>query len=159
MTSTDLQILDGPALRDLGVPEPWSFGRIDHVRFGELDALGHVNHTSYLGWFEALRVHWFAARGLSSYSPGDPRIVLRQINAEYLAEVRFGAPYIVTCRARELRTTSFTKDYAVFSGGRLVTTGRAVIVLLTPDGSAKLPLTAAQRETLITQEGAVPAAI
>lgn len=33
------------------------------VRFYELDPYGHVNHATYLQYFEAARVHWLSAVG------------------------------------------------------------------------------------------------
>lgn len=33
------------------------------VRFYELDPYGHVNHATYLQYFEAARVHWLAEMG------------------------------------------------------------------------------------------------
>lgn len=35
------------------------------VRFYELDPYGHVNHATYLQYFEAARVHWLAEMGQS----------------------------------------------------------------------------------------------
>ena len=91
-------ILDPDDLRARGVPEPWAFGVADAVRFGEIDALGHVNHAAYFTWFEAARARYFVERGVSDYGPGAPRLVLRHAQAEYLAEMRLHEPYIVTVR-------------------------------------------------------------
>ena len=38
-------------LRAAGIPDPWTYGQADRVRFYELDALNHVNNTAYLRWF------------------------------------------------------------------------------------------------------------
>lgn len=46
-------------LRAAGVPDGWSFGMADIVRFHELDALNHVNNVAYFRWFETLRIPYF----------------------------------------------------------------------------------------------------
>ena len=38
------------------------------VAWGELDALGHVNHTVYLRWFENARFGWFERVGIAALS-------------------------------------------------------------------------------------------
>ena len=69
-------ILDRDALAARGLSAP--FGWADSVRFGELDALGHVNNIVYLAWFETVRMRYLAARGLTAYRPEDPTFVLRR---------------------------------------------------------------------------------
>ena len=83
--TTYLTPLDISALRGLGIPEPWVFGQADRVRFYEIDALGHVNNTAYLRWFETVRVGWFSEYGFSDYGPDDPTFVLRAITCDYFA--------------------------------------------------------------------------
>ncbi len=148
--------LNEAALRSFGIPAPWSYGRADRTRFGELDALAHINNTAYLRWLETFRIHYFRDYGISSYGPDDPRIVLRRIEADYLAEMLLEEDYIVTGRTREIRTTSFTMDYAIFSGGTLRCTSSAVLVLLEADGT-KRPLSPDIRQTLIARDGATEA--
>jgi acyl-CoA thioester hydrolase len=67
--------IDAPGLRALGIPAPWAFGLADRVRFAEIDALGHVNNTAYLTWFESFRLPYLKARGVTDYGPESPRLV------------------------------------------------------------------------------------
>ena len=146
--------LDTPALRALGIPDPWTFGIADRVRFYELDALNHVNNTAYLRWFETLRISYFAAYDLSHYRPDDPQMVLRRASADYIAPMHLGESYVVTGRTTSFRSSSFVMAYAVFAEGDLRATGEAVIVSLDHDGKTKRPLTEAMRATLKTRDGA-----
>lgn len=141
-------------LRDNDVPEPWSYGFADRVRFGELDVLGHVNNTAYLRWFENLRIHYFREYGISDYTGKPPKIVLRNIGLDFKAEVKLNDTYIVTGRTVEMRSSSFTMHYGVWVAGRLTTTGHAVIVTLNDDNS-KRPLSDALKQTFATRDGAV----
>lgn len=141
-------------LRKFAIPEPWSFGTADRVRFGEIDALNHVNHTAYLSWFESFRILYFREYGISDYSPGSPRIVLKSIAAEFLKEMTMEQDYIVTGRTVSFRNTSWVMEYGVWTELGLQATGRSVLVQLEPDGGAKRPLSAAVRETLMARDGA-----
>ena len=151
--------LDGPALRALGIPEPWTFGLADRVRFGEIDALGHVNNTAYLRWFESFRLPYLQARHVTDYGPDSPRLVLKRASCDYMAEMFQGMDYIVTGRARALRTTSFTMDFAVWlpdpSGARQTAAGEAIVVLLNRHGPGRYPIPETARHALQTLDGAV----
>jgi acyl-CoA thioester hydrolase len=146
--------LSGEGLRAVGVPEPWTFGHADRVRFYELDALNHVNNTTYLRWFETLRVLWFFDRGITQYRPEDPTFVVRSLSCDYHAPLFLNDDYIVTARCESFRRTSFRKVYAVWSGGRLCTGGSAVIVKTDAAGARSVPLSEAERAVLVARDGA-----
>lgn len=156
MTELSLHpFLDAAALRARDIPAPWTVGMADTVRFGELDILGHVNNTAYLQWFETFRVSYFQAYGIADYLAGEvPRIVLRQVGVDFLAEMKLGDSYTVTGRTVEMRRTSFRMEYGVWSGGTLRATGWAIIVTL-DDGGTKTPLSEAMRATFTDRDGAV----
>jgi acyl-CoA thioester hydrolase len=150
--------LDAPALRALGIPAPWSFGLADRVRFSELDAIGHVNHTAYLRWFESFRLPYLRARHVTDYGPTSPRLVLREVRCTYLAEMGMDLDYIVTGRTSRFRTTSFTMDFAVWLPGTQATCtaeGTAGVVLLNRDAPGRYPIPDAGIAAFQTEDGAV----
>lgn len=155
MTAPYLTFLDAEGLAREGIPDGWSFGMADRVRFAELDALNHVNNAAYLSWFEALRVHYVSAYGLSDYRPEDPELVLRDVACRYHAPMFLNERYIVTARTARYRRTSFTMEYAVFAE-TLRATGSAVIVCLARDGSGRAPLADAVVGAFRARDGAVP---
>jgi len=151
--------LDGPSLRALGIPEPWIFGLADRVRFGELDAVGHVNHTAYLRWFESFRLPYLKARKVTDYGPTSPRLVLRSVAAHYMAEMGADVDYVVTGRTRAFRTTSFTMEFGVFlptdaGDAQMTASGEAVVVLLRRDGRGRYPLPDAGRQAFVALDRA-----
>ncbi|WP_245541033.1 acyl-CoA thioesterase [Octadecabacter antarcticus] len=148
--------LDADALRSVGVSDPWSYGMADRVRFGEIDALNHVNNVVYLRWYETLRVNYLHDYGIYEDAGPDPKFVVKTVGLDYKAEVHRGANYINVARTTQMRNTSFTMHYATFIDGRITTTGDAVIVLLNADNS-KRALPDALRQTFITRDGAVQA--
>lgn len=148
MTPPYLTPILGPDLAALGIPEPWSFGIADRVRFGELDALGHVNNTAYLRWFESFRLPYLRHCKVTQYRPEDPRLVLAEIGCRFRAEMLNGEDYIVTGRTRSFRTSSFVMDYAVWRlpDPTLCAEAHAVIALRSPDGTGKFSIPAAARQ-------------
>ena len=146
--------LDGPALRAAGLPEPWSFGMADRVRFGELDVLNHVNNVVYLRWYETLRVLYLEDYGIYEDAGPNPKFVVKTVGLDYKAEVHRGASYINVARTVEMRNTSFSMEYATFVDGQITTTGTAVIVVLNDDNT-KRPLTDTLRQTFTSRDGAV----
>ncbi len=149
--------LGAAELARAGLPPEWRYGLRDIVRFFEIDALNHVNHTRYLTWFEGFRLPYLRDYGISSYGPDGPRLVLRSVEADYRAEMHEGDDYIVAGRTAWFGTSSFRMDYAVFAPDLRVT-GAALVVLRSADGRAKWPLTEAQKTTLRTRDGALPRA-
>lgn len=148
------------ALRAIGIPAPWTFGIADRVRFGELDAVGHVNHTAYLRWFESFRLPFLQARHVTDYGPSSPRLVLKHVACTYDAEMLMGEDYVVTGRVSAFRNTSFTMEFATWrmASDRPVERtahGGCVVVLLNQEGPGRYPIPEAGREAFITQDSAV----
>lgn len=150
----------GPdTLRAQGIPAPWNFGLADRVRFGELDAIGHVNHTAYLRWFESFRLPYLQARNVTDYGPTSPRLVLKQVQCSYLAEMGMGEDYVITGRVSRFRTTSFTMEFAVWRIGDAAPTrtaeGGAIVVLLNRDAPGRYAIPDAGRAAFLAEDGAV----
>lgn len=149
-----LKPLDRAALEAMGI-EGFAFGYADRVRFGELDALNHVNNVVYLRWFETIRVEYIRAYGVSAFgAPGDPQMVVRRVSADYFAPVLENQTYVVTARTSQVKESSFVMTYGVFVDGRQMTEGEAVCVSLAPDGSARQPLRAAAVEAMVARDDA-----
>lgn len=159
MTLPYLQPLETAALRDLQIPEPWSFGIPNRVVFSDLDALGHVNNATFFSWFENTRLPYLRAMEVTDYGPASPRLVLAEVGCIYRVEMLLDQDYVVTARTRELGESSFTMDYAVFAltGDAAVMTveAHAVIVLRTRDGTGKYPISDRAR-AILSADGAVP---
>ena len=141
--------------RAAGIPTPQPMAMADRVRFGELDMLKHVNNVVYMTWFEALRVRYSQAWGISTYDGGtNPRIVVRSSAVRYHREVRMNEDYIVTCRCTGFRNTSYTLEQQLWAGGTLRAVFDCVLVLLEPDGSGRRALPDHLRKRFETIDGA-----
>ncbi|MCH2076453.1 MAG: acyl-CoA thioesterase [Rhodobacteraceae bacterium] len=148
--------LTADQLREVDIPAPWAFGLKDQVRFGELDVLAHVNNASYLAWFENVRIHYFREYGVNDYAGSLPRIVLRTVGLEFLAEVKLHDVYVVTARTVSFRTTSWAMEYGVWTEAGLTTKGTAVLVNLNAQGQ-KEPLPDRWKDAFQKRDGALPA--
>jgi len=144
-----------PDLAQLAIPEPWTYGLMDKVRFYELDALGHVNNVSYLKWFETLRIPYLRDYGLTEFRPEDAQFVVIANAARYLAPMFLGESYVVTGRTASFRTTSFRMEYGVFRDGQLCASGEAVMVSLERDGVTKRPLAETAKAAFVARDGAL----
>ena len=130
--------------RAFGVPDPWPMAIADRVRFAELDPLNHVNNVAYLIWFESARVAYFKHVGISTYEDNavEPRIVIRRGEIDWLQEMRADEDYVILSKAIDYRNTSFTMQQEIWAGGTKRATFTCVIVLLQPDGSGRMPISA-----------------
>lgn len=138
-----------------GLTVPQTLALADRVRYAELDILQHVNNKSYMGWFETLRVAHFDHVCLSHF-PSRPRTVLRNGNIHFIREMLMGEDYVATARVTAFRNTSYTMEQQLWSGD-LRATLQAVMVMLTPDGSARMPLPQSLKDQFVEIEGASPA--
>ena len=148
-----LSTLDRPDLEALGI-EGWAFGYADRVRFGELDALNHVNNVVFLRWFENLRVAYIQDYGFTNYSAGDPMMVVRRVTADYHAPMFQNESYVLTARTRTIKSSSFVMEYGAFVAGQLRATGEAVVISLEDDGRTRRAHSAAAIDAVVDRDRA-----
>ena len=67
-----------------------------------------------------------------------------------------GDAYVTTAGVQALRRTSYTLEEQVWSAGTLRADYSCVIVLMTPDGSARMPIPDALRRAFMQRDGALP---
>ena len=76
------------------------------VRWGEMDALGHVNNVEYLRYFEAARIDWFASLGHVIGNPDSGAVILRA-DCTYLLSAVYPAALQVVTQLKRLGNSSF----------------------------------------------------
>lgn len=99
-----------------------------HVRFSDLDILGHVNNSIYLSYFEIARVHVFGE--LLGYDWDWKRytVVLVKNEVEYLKPVHLHDEVYVHVFAQHIGEKSFTLSYELRVKDELRTKGSSVLV-------------------------------
>ena len=102
------------------------------IHWGELDALGHVNHTRFLVWMESARMALFERVGLVWDGQPSHGPILARIEVDYLAPVHFPAGISVSAWVGRIGNTSFVINYDVRASSEqsetLVARGTSVIV-------------------------------
>jgi acyl-CoA thioester hydrolase len=118
-------------------PAAYAHWVTERVRFSDTDAMGHVNNVSMAAHIESGRVA-LSFDLLSRLDVGDRTIILRRLEVDYLAEVRFPAELRVGSRLAAVGRTSFTVETGVFRDDVCVATSRGVLVVVGPDGPAPI---------------------
>ncbi len=101
----------------------------DHVRFADLDPLGHCNHAVISGFFESSRVALFEAAGHRLGEHGRSLSIVRLL-IEFRRELLYGARVRIGARVLKLGRTSVTLGGAVFDGDQCAATAEVVGVLI-----------------------------
>ena len=102
------------------------------VRWGDMDAMGHVNNIMYLQYLESARVAYFETIGWPVRSENGERQspVLVSQTFNYRRQVVYPDALEVGVTCREIRSRSFVLAYGVFRKGTdiLVGDGTSVAV-------------------------------
>ncbi len=128
------------------------FARQIAVRFGDLDALGHVNHVVYLTYVEQVRTAYFQeVMGLAI--PDDLTWVIASVNYTFLAPLGFGDVVEVGWRIRRLGRASADYEAEIWRGETVVARGNGTLVNAEPRAGRSVPIPDGWREAVATYEG------
>lgn len=101
----------------------------EHVRFADLDALGHVNNNAFGVFFEHGRVEFL--RQLGGFGQNVPwTVVLARSTIDYRAELHYPAAIRIGLGVLRLGNTSLTLGAAVFRDAVCVAAQEAVGVIV-----------------------------
>lgn len=121
------------------------------VRFAETDLMGIAHHSSYLLYFEAGRVEWLRARGVTyaDWAAKGVQLPVVEANLVYKAPARFDDLLTVEATLVELRSVSFKFAYRVKRGEHLLVEGHTRLACI--DGQhALLKIPDDMREVLLS---------
>ena len=127
---------------------PTTFDTQVHLRWGDMDSLGHVNNVEYLRLLEEARVRFLVAL---DYAPsGDFGLVAARHEIDYVRPLFYSTePITIRCWVERVGRSSFTVGYDVLEPtGEVAARARTVVVSVLPDGSASAPLPTAARSAL-----------
>jgi len=110
------------------------------VRWGDMDALGHVNNIMYFRFFETVRLAWFEQLGYAPLGEGDEGIVIVDNHAEYLEPVVYPAELQVRMGGHSPGRSSFVSTYTITVGDKLTTRGSSRIVWVNNREMKSMPL-------------------
>lgn len=110
-----------------------SFVHHDKVRFGDLDAMRHLNNVVFLQFFESARIEYITTL-LPSHDPARPEgnfgLIFAECRIAYRSPAFYGEELLTTVEPTALRRSSFRLRFRMDSGkdGRLLAEGWGAMV-------------------------------
>ncbi len=124
------------------------------VRFGDIDAMGHVNNAVYLSYFEQARMAWFSELIGGEWNWENHGIVLARNEVDYIEPVYLSDQVRIQTSCVKVGASSLVLTYEIFrqpkSGGeeRLCSKGLSVLVCFDYAKGEKRPVPELWRERL-----------
>lgn len=117
------------------------------VRFGDTDAMGHVNNAKFLTYLEDARVGFFVAETGSALGLGG--MILARTEVDFVRPILFGAgPVRTSAWVERIGTKSFSMGYRMEQDGQVVARATSVQVAYDYAANASRPLSDAERTAL-----------
>ncbi len=98
------------------------------VRWGDMDALGHVNNIVYFQYFEIARLQWYEQAGFAPLASTEQGMVIVDNHAQYWKPVVYPATITVRMGGHSPGRSSFISTYTLTVEDELHTSGNAKIV-------------------------------
>jgi acyl-CoA thioester hydrolase len=113
--------------------EGWAFAYTDRVRFGDLDAMRHLNNVAFLQFFESARIAYITTV-IPSHRPAEPEgdwgLIFAECHINYRAPAFFDEEIRTHVRPSRLRRSSVRIEFLMESAGdgRLLAEGWGALV-------------------------------
>ena len=115
------------------------FTNKQYVRWGDLDAFGHVNNSTYLIFAQEARYAWSKMI----------EMVVARAEVDFIAPIYIGDIYIdVEIWVNKIGTSSFGVTYEMKNGDELLAVVKTVQVTVSMDTKKSRPINDAEREFL-----------
>jgi acyl-CoA thioester hydrolase len=139
-----------------------SYSHTERVRFGDLDAMRHLNNVVFLRYFETARIAYLREI-VPAHDPANPErdefgLIFAECHINYRSPVVFDEAVDVTCSIGNVKRSSFRVEFEMRVGSRLVAEGYGVLVGFDYANEQAAVLPDALRETLAAEAGTITAA-
>ena len=145
------------------LPGPFRYRRDMEVRFGDTDAMGHVNNASYLTYLEMARLGYYEAvigRPLPLATHGaSESMILAEVRLTFRSPAYYGETLMIEARVGRIGRTSFTQEYRItapvsrYGEARLVAVADAVQVMYDYETERPVPVSDDMAAALEAYEG------
>jgi len=123
----------------------------ERVRFGDLDAMRHLNNVVFLRYFETARIG-FIRELLPEHDPSSPEesfgLIFAECHIAYRSPGQFDEAVAIDLRIAEVKRSSFQIEFRMRVGERLLADGHGVLVGYEYAAQRAAPLPEAFRERL-----------
>ena len=127
---------------DLPDSKTLSFEMVIPIRWGDMDAMGHVNNASYFRYLETLRIDWFHSIGCLS-NPGGVGPVIINAFCSFIRQLQYPgdvlARHYIGSMGRSTLDTYATLE-RVDRPGEVCATGGATVVWTDFKGQKSVPI-------------------
>ena len=116
-----------------GVRDGWAHAHVDRVRFGDLDAMRHLNNVAFLQFFESARIAYITTV-VPSHRPAEPEddwgLIFAECHINYRAPAFFDEEIRTNVRPSHLRRSSVRIEFLMEStaDGRTLAEGWGALV-------------------------------
>jgi acyl-CoA thioester hydrolase len=110
----------------------WPFTHSDRVRFGDLDAMGHLNNVAFLQFFESARIAFLKSL-IPEHNPADPSdfgLIFAECKINYRSPAFFDEDIATSVRPSTIARSSFRIEFEMRSEAdqRVLAEGYGVLV-------------------------------
>jgi len=127
------------------------------TRWGDMDALGHVNNAKFFTYDESVRLEYF--RQLMQDDPkfwNDYGLILAHIEADFIAQLKPPAELDLGFRIAKVGRTSLGTEAGMFLGDRLIAVTRGVLVWFDYRSNTPLPVPEGVKAKIRAREKVAP---
>ncbi len=112
------------------------------VRFGDIDAFGHVNHAVFFTFFEQSRSEYVVRLGLPVLAPSELNFILAEAACSYKAPIFYGTPLEVKTRVEHIGTSSFRMAHQIEdrSSHQILAVGHSILVVYDYHQNKSVPM-------------------
>ncbi len=128
------------------------------TRWGDADALGHINNAMLVRYLESGRIDYFQQVCHLSLAGGEPNgFIIANLNIGFVKQIHHPADLEVATRISRLGNSSFDVDAVIFNKGENspLITSRSICVWFDLQSNASLRLPDPVRNTILNFEQGV----
>lgn len=135
-------------LQAASVAGAYRFWIDEHVRFADLDVLGHVNNVAFTAYVENARAAFLREIGLWVLNAPRQNVIAR-LEMDYRHELHYPALMRVGINVLRVGRSSFALGTGVFSADRCVASAATVQVRIDTQSRQPVPLSEDERARLL----------
>ncbi len=109
----------------------WPYTHVERVRFGDLDAMRHLNNVVFLRYFETARIGYIAEL-IPEHDPAHPEggfgLIFAECHINYRSPGHFDEEVTIDLRAAEPKRSSFKVEFRMRVDERLLAEGYGTLV-------------------------------
>jgi len=144
-------------MSDPSDPSEWTVSTDITVNWGDMDALGHVNHSVFATWMETARMMYFSKVGMMEiYENSNIGPILARIEVDYKFPIVYPDVVKVRTSVSRIGNSSFDMVYQISSlakEGEVAASGKVVGVLVDYDTGKPISIPEELRNSIIEFEG------